>query len=111
MIFQAIHLYMTVDHCDPHRSATMEHFARRLLQIQKAVKRSPKVPDFEGLELYMNHLLDPSGAAHAPSFDAHIASVTKDEMVVLKQMRLAKEEALAKKKKGKGGGKGGEAEQ
>ena len=104
-LVHSLYLMVCVDGLDPYRTTTAEHVARRILQIQKAVRRSPKTPDFEGLSEYMKHVADPSGGVDAPSFDKHVAEVSKTEAVVLKQLRLQREETEAegKRRRGKNG--------
>ena len=86
------------DRMDLYRLHAAEHIARRLLQIERAVRKCPKAPDFEGLAGYSKHVADPGGALSAPSFDAHIAATQKDEAFHAKQSRLAAEEAELKNK-------------
>ena len=88
-----------------------EHITRRILQILAAVRRNPNAPDFEGLDAYMRHMADGTGQLRAPKFGQHIAALMKEEAVVLKQTRLAREEAVEDKtqKKPKGKGKGDDA--
>ena len=88
----AIWTFSVVDRLDPNQSATVEHIARRVLQIQKAVKRNPKNPDFEGLGEYMKHSADASQTLGAPAFDRHVAEKQKVEGMILKQQRLQREE-------------------
>ena len=109
LVFQ-FWLAVSVDRLDPTQVESLEHAARRILQIQKAVRKSPKNPDFTGLEPYLRHVADPSGGATTLAFDAHVADVLRAEGAWLKQSRLAKEEqdALEKRKKKKDG-KDGEA--
>ena len=97
-----------VDGMDPGQVATIEHLCRRILQIEKAVRKSAKAPDFEGLEPYMRHLQDPGLGVDSRVFDAHVADVLKAESMWLKQTRLSQEERVAteKKRKGKKDGKG-----
>ena len=89
------HLMVCVGGLDPYRSTTAEHVARRIVQLQRAVRRSPKTHDFEGLSEYMTHVADPSGAFDAPSLGGHVAEVSKAETVVLEQLRLQTEETEA----------------
>ena len=80
------------DLLDGRHCSAAEHVARRILQIQKAVKRNPKSPDFEGLEVYCRHMTDSSGSVFAPTFDKHVAEIQKAAAVTLKQDRLNREE-------------------
>ena len=97
-----------VDRLDCYRLTSAQHLARRVLQVQKAVRRNPRSPDFENLTEYMRHAADATGTVSAPVFDRHVADRQRDEAQVMKQTRLAREEndADEKRKKGpKGGGK------
>ena len=89
--------------------AGAELVARRVLMIQRAIKRNARAPDFEGLESYLSNALDPQGGVVSPDFEKHVAELQRNEATILKQQRLAHEEAEAatakKKKDGKGDGK------
>ena len=80
------------DLVDPTHLASLEHCARRILQIEKAIKRSPKNPDFEGLDPYMKHMTEPTLGISAPKFEAHVADELRGDAAFLKQTRLAREE-------------------
>ena len=96
-----------VDRLDIFLNTAAEHAARRILQIQKAVKKNPASPDFTGLEVYSQHLGDTGGAITTAAFDAHVATTQKAEAFFLKQTRIAREEeaalAAAKNKNKKNG--------
>ena len=96
------HLMVCVGGLDPYRSTTAEHVARRLVQIQKVVRRAPKTDAFEGLGEYMTHGADPSGAVDAPSLGGHVAEVSEAETVELEQSRLQRGEAEAEEKRRRG---------
>eukprot|EP00971_Amphidinium_carterae_P306995 6100970-Amphidinium_carterae.1 len=72
-----------------------EAMCRKLIQIETAVRRNPRQPDFEGLDLMMTSVLDESGAAQASSYMTWITSRQRDEAQVLKQGRLLREEREA----------------
>ena len=74
------------------RLHTAEHIARRLLQIQKAIRSSPKAPTFDGLDAYLRHMPMASQAMRTPKFDAHVMETQKTEAFILKQARLEEEE-------------------
>ena len=99
------HLWMmiwylaVVDRLDIFTNTAAEHTSRRILQIQKAVKKNPSSPDFTGLEVYGQHLMDSGGAISTSQFDAHVATTQKAEAFFLKQTRLAREEEAAAAKK------------
>ncbi len=82
--------------------------------IQCAAKRNPRVPDFDGLDCFMSNTLDSQGGIVTLKFEKHMAELQRAEAQVMKQQRMAHEEAehLEKRKKGqpKGAGRGsGEA--
>ena len=104
-----LYMFMVQDRLNPYACASMEHLARRCLQIQRAVQRNPRSPEFDGLEEYMRHAADSSGAAFTPGFDRHIAERQKTESQILKQHRLQREELEHENKHRKnwdGGGRG-----
>ena len=72
---------------------TGEHLARRVLSIQKAIKKNPRQPDFSSAGPYTRHMQDTTGNAYTPSFDKFVAEEQKTEALTLKQDRLAREEA------------------
>ena len=90
--------------------ASCEAQSRRLVQIEAAVRRSPKLPDFSGLEVMTQAAADPSGAAITQGFNAWVASQQKDAATIAKQGRLLREEIdqLSKKQNPHGHGKKGE---
>ena len=90
---------MCVDRLDPFHNSALEHSCRRMLQIQQAIRRSPKSPDFEGLDEYMRHSDDLKGHVVAPKFDAHIMERRKAGSMILKQSRLQREEVAADSKR------------
>jgi hypothetical protein len=102
-LLMVLWMLATLDRLNIFGLSAVEHICRRLLQIQKAVKRSPKSPDFSGLDIYMAHL-DMSGAIQAPSFDKFIAGEQREANFILKQSRLAREEEEEQHDTGGGGG-------
>ena len=83
------------DQVDVTMLATAEAQARRLIQIEAAVRRSPKTPDFNGLEVMTQANADPSGAAVTTIFNTWVASQQKDLATIAKQGRLLREETAA----------------
>ena len=87
--------------------AGCELLLRRLYQIELAVRKSPKSPDFDGLEFLLETAVDATGAAVLPSIAKWLGEAQHKEAFTLKQMRLWTEErASLDKKKNKGGGRG-----
>ena len=69
--------------------------------IMRAVRRSPRAPDFEGLDMFLSNSTDTSGGVVTLDFDRYVADVQKADAAIMKQSRMMKEEqeAAAKKKK------------
>ena len=63
------------DLVNPLRLACAELPARRILMIERAVRRNARAPSFDGLQSYMAHTLDPHGGARASQFANHIADI------------------------------------
>jgi hypothetical protein len=103
-------LWMMVcfDRLDVLNVASAEYVARRLLMIQRAVRRNPRAPDFDGLECFMANSLDIQGGIVTLEFEKHMAEIQKAEAQVMKQQRMARDEAHANDKH-KPGGKAGKA--
>ena len=66
--------------------------ARRLLQLELAVERSPGDPDFTGLSEVVGGTTTEGGAAMTSKFREWAASRQKDREQVFKQARLEREE-------------------
>eukprot|EP00974_Lingulodinium_polyedra_P038258 3667411-Lingulodinium_polyedra.AAC.1 len=57
---------VSFDQLNAHGLAGCELLCRRILQVQRAVKRSPKSPDFRGLEVMVESKLETGGNLQAP---------------------------------------------
>ena len=73
---------------DGSSSATAELLARRILQIQRAMRRSPKHPDFTGLEAMMASQLDETGGVVTSKFDQWVAEEQETAAIIMKNNRL-----------------------
>lgn len=98
MLVTALGLMVCEDRLDPTQLSVAEHLGRRVLQIEKAVRKNHRQPEFDGLEMYMKHLADAGLGAQAPVFETHMAEQMKAEAQVLKQSRMAREETAALQK-------------
>ena len=72
----------------PLRLSCAELAARRILMIERVVRRNARNPSFDGLASYMAHSLDPHGDPRASQFANHIAEIQKTEAIIMKQNRL-----------------------
>ena len=80
------------DQFDGSNSATAGLLARRILQIQHAVRRGPKHPNFTGLEAMMASQLDETGGVVTSRFDQWVAEEQKTAATIVKNDRLFVEE-------------------
>jgi len=98
-IIETLRLLVCFDMLDPTSLASAEMLCRRMFVLEQAVGRNPKHPDYDGLDPVCGTTLSEVGAVSAPLFSAWLASVNKDEAVVMKQHRLLREERTAEAKK------------
>ena len=83
-------MLITHDMVDCSMLAGAELAIRRLHALETATARNPKAPNWQGLEHSMSTTVTEAGVAAMPKFDAWLASVQKDEAVVMKQHGLLK---------------------
>ena len=116
LIFDYLQLLMCYDMLDCGNLAGVELMCRRVLLIEKAVRRSPASPDFSGLGKFLLSAYDETGGIIASGFDKYISEFQRDDAQIMKQSRLFAEEVHASRKrdnqqqgegKGKRGGGGG----
>jgi hypothetical protein len=99
-LLEVLRLLCQWDQLDPSSLASAEIMVRRVHQIEMAVKRNPKQPDYEGLDAILDTAIDSSGAVVLPSISSWLAEKQRDEAFVLKQNRLwSEEKRLASSKK------------
>jgi hypothetical protein len=63
-----------------------------LIQIEAAVSRNPRAPDFQDLEAVTGASVNAIGALVLPEYNKFIAAQNRDEAFVLKQRRQWREE-------------------
>jgi hypothetical protein len=69
-----------------------ELLTRYLIQIETAVSRNPRAPDFQDLEAITGASVTATGALVLPEYNKFIAAQNRDEAFVLKQRRQWREE-------------------
>ena len=109
-LFAVLWMVVCFDRLDALNLSAAEYVARRILMIQRAVKRNPRSPDFDGLESFLANTLDSQGGIVTLEFEKYMAGIQQAEAQVMKQQRMAREEVEAldkKRKSGKKGDKGG----
>ena len=92
-------MLMEYDQVDPSSLAGVELLTRRIYQIEIAVDRNPRQPDFEGLDALVETSTKSSGSVNVPSMAKWFSQHQQSEAFVLKQMRLWAEEKTQKDKK------------
>ena len=92
--------------------AFVEQMSRRLLMIELAVKRNPQAPDFKGLEMIVANGYEAAGGVTTLDFDKYFAETQKNDAVIMKPLRMLREEPQSdvrtmkgKDPQGKGKGK------
>ena len=111
-LFAILRHQIEYDQVEVTNLVAAELVARRVVQIQKAIRRSPKHPDFTGLDQLMASQLDETGGVVTSKFDEWVAQEQKTQAIIMKNTRLLQEEKdsdakrLANPKAGKAGAKG-----
>ena len=99
-ILDVLRLLLQFDQIDGSSVAGCELLLRRMYQIEVACRKSPKAPEFDGLEFLLETAVDNSGGAVLPSIAKWLGEAQHKEAFTLKQMRLWADEksALDKRK-------------
>ena len=80
--------------------AAAEHLVRQMIMWETAVRRNPKNPDYDVLDVVLSPMVDDGGAVNTKSFTSWVAAQQKDDAVVMKGARLWREEREASDKTG-----------
>ena len=107
VLMHCVHYLAVEDRLDVTNLVTGERIARRLLQIQKAVARDPRQPEFGALSYYTKHMDVLWGGLHAPTLERHAAEEARAdagrqrrfEKHMAKSRRLCLDETVNDKKK------------
>ena len=97
----SLHALAVVDRLNSPQLTAAEHVARRCLQIMKAMRKNARSPDYEGLEPYLRHMRGPASTHRTPQFAKYVTEEQNTDAFILKQSRLAREEADAEAKRKK----------
>ena len=98
MVTWALWSMACLDRLDVARLASGGHLARWALRMQRAARRNPRSPDYEGRGRYIQHTMTPTGLARALAFEKAVAEGMKTEAFSMKQRRMEASEAQAEKK-------------
>ena len=99
LLFDILRLFQTYDQFNLLNSAGVEAACRRIIIIQRAVRKNPKAPDFTGLDQFLQSSFDETGGILTSEFDKYMAETQKTNAMVLKQTRLWSEEVGIEKDK------------
>ena len=80
------------DALDVQNLSSYESLARRVVQLEMAVEKNLKHPDFSGLGVLVDGTVSSSGASRVPKFQSWISSRQKEQAEIFKQRRLYTEE-------------------
>ena len=83
---------MNYDQLDLANCASAELCARRLVQLERAVRACPRSPNFSGLGKMIEMNLSDGGGLRTDEFTKHFALVAEADARVMKQTRLLREE-------------------
>ena len=100
------HAPLTHDSIDAPNTIAGEMIFRKIIQIEQAVRRNPKQPDYEGLDTITANMVDETGAVYTRRFTGWVGEQQRAEAFILKQSRQYREEwniALKKQNKPPGG--------
>ena len=96
---------VSFDQLDIMNVAGMEMLSRRVLMIERAVRKSPKTPVFSGLDSMLSHMFDESGGIIASKYDQWVAEEQRAQAQIMRQQRMFNEERATADKGRQEGGK------
>ena len=84
--------FQQVDQVNLPAMLVVEILMRYLVQIETAVSRSPKCPDYADLDGITGALISEHGTLVLPNYQKWVANIQRDEAFTMKQRRLWQEE-------------------
>ena len=100
LICRTLRLLLQYDHIDISNTASGEFMCRRLFQVETAVRRNPKQPDYEGLYVILESAIDEKGGTVVPAFSIWLAEQRTTAAINLKAARQLREEEKSVRDKG-----------
>ncbi|CAK0875589.1 unnamed protein product, partial [Prorocentrum cordatum] len=100
---EVLRLAHQVDQLNIPNLACFEQLVRRQVQIEMAVERNAKHPDYGGLDLVLGGPTTESGAASSKTFRDWVYKKQGERAQTLKQARLLREERTQEEKRARGG--------
>ena len=91
-ISDAMAAFQQIDQLNLPALLGVEILMRYLVQIETAVSRNPKCPDYADLDGITGALISESGTLVLPNYQKYVANIQRDEAFAMKQRRLWQEE-------------------
>ena len=102
---ESFRLAHEIDQVNCPNLASLELLMRRMIQIEMAVSRNSKMPDFTGLSVVLSSVTDGSGAIQTKGFHRWVAEKNEARARIMKSERMYHEERSGARKRNKGDGK------
>ncbi|CAK0792870.1 unnamed protein product, partial [Prorocentrum cordatum] len=103
LLLEALRHFIEHDQLDVANLAGAELIAGRVVQMQRAIRRDPKHPNYVGLEDMLASALDETGGVVTSKFDEWVAQEQKTKAAIMKNTRIYAEERDAEAKRTAGG--------
>lgn len=106
---ESLQLFLQEDQLNLPALSGVELLVRYLVQIETAVARNPRAPDFADLDALAGSTVNEAGGLVLPVYGKYVAQLQRDEAFNLKQRRQWHEEqdAVLRRYGGRGPGAGG----
>ena len=98
-LVQIVRLAISYDQLDPANVASIEQAVRRIHEIQQAVHRNLKHPDFSGLSIGTIGSSDEIGGTRLHEYSQRLGSKQKEEANTLEAQRKWREEQAAERRR------------
>ena len=92
-LVEIIRMAIHDDLLDVGNLSAFEQITRRLVQVEMAVEKNPKHPDFSGLNVLVDTNVSAGGMARVPTFTKWVTDRHREQAEIFKQRRLFTEEA------------------
>ena len=91
-ICECLRMALFEDALDIQNLSCFEQLIRRVVQVEMAVDKNPRHPDFTGLLILVDGTTTSGGASRVPKFTSWVTARQKEQAEIYKQRRLFTEE-------------------
>ena len=91
-ICECLRMALFEDALDIQNLSCFEQLIRRVFQVEMAVDKNPRHPDFTGLGILVDGTTTSGGASRVPKFTSWVTARQKEQAEIYKQRRLFTEE-------------------